>query len=51
MLNFFVFILCMGTALWNVHLENIQWVIIQTALALMNLPFAIKWLITFFEDV
>lgn len=48
MLNFIVVIMCISIAIWDFHEEFFGWGILQIALAFINLPFAIKWLITMF---
>lgn len=44
MINFIAVIICAAAAIWNGYLGNVGWVITESALALMNLPFAIVWL-------
>lgn len=44
MINFIGFIMCIMTTIWQGYLGNIGWVLIISGLALVNLPFAIKWL-------
>ena len=44
MLNFITFIICTAAAIYQGYLGNIGWVLVESGFALMNLPYAIKWL-------
>lgn len=48
-MNFIAFIICMAAAIWQGCLGNIGFVIAESALALLNLPFAIKWIRDLFD--
>ena len=46
MFNFIVFIFCTAMAIYDFYIGWVGWGLTQTAMALINLPFAIKWLMT-----
>lgn len=48
-MNFIGFVICIMAITWQGTLGNIGCVIILSGLALMNLPFAIKWLKDFLD--
>ena len=50
MLNFIVFVICAVAAIWQGINGNSQICLIEIALALINLPFTIKWLKEYFAD-
>lgn len=49
-MNFLVFILCVMSAIWHGINGNTGWLLVECGLALMNLPFAIKWIKDFIKD-
>lgn len=49
MINFIAFVICAACAvIWGFG-GDIFWVVVESALALVNLPFAIRWLIELFS--
>lgn len=48
MLNFIVFIFCIAVAIYDFYKGWIGFGLFQASLALANLPFMIKWLMTMF---
>ena len=48
-LNFIIFILCAAFAVFYGINGNVGFCILESALALFNLPFAIKWLKSYFK--
>ena len=47
-INFLVFIMCAALAVWYGIKRKIGFCIFEVLAALINLPFAIKWLATLF---
>lgn len=48
-MNLIAFIICVAAAIYHGYLGNMGWVVIESALALLNLPFAIKWIRDLFD--
>lgn len=48
MANFIAFIFCMFVGIYDIHNDYFGLGLFQIAMALINLPFAIEWLITLF---
>lgn len=48
-LNFIAVVLCGTLIFWHKYNKNIFCMTIDIMLTLLNLPFAIKWLIEFFK--
>jgi len=46
--NFIAVVLCIMAAIVQGYRGNIYWVALEIGLAIANLPFAIKWLMTIF---
>ena len=46
-MNFLAFILCAMCAIWHGVNRNIAWLLVECGFAIVNLPFAIKWIIEF----
>ena len=44
MMNCIAFVLCVICAIWQASLGNIGFVVLEAVIALVNLPFAIKWI-------
>ena len=49
-INFIAFVLCVICGMWNICLGHVESFLVEIALALINLPFSIKWLKEFFAD-
>ena len=49
-INFTMFVACTFAAIWQGVNGNLRWCLVEIAFALMNLPYAIKWLKEYFED-
>ena len=42
-INFIAFIICVIAAIWQGIYGDLEWCLLEIALALLNLPYAIKW--------
>ena len=49
-INFIAFVACAFAAIWKGVNGDLEWCLVEIALALMNLPYAIKWLKEYFAD-
>ena len=49
-MNFIALVVCAVAAIWQGVNGNLGWCLVEIALALINLPYAIKWLKEFFVD-
>ena len=49
-INFIAFVVCVICGIWQIYLGNVGYFLLDIALALINLPYAIKWLKEFFAD-
>ena len=49
-INFIAFVACTFAAIWKGVNGNLRWCLVYIALALINSPYAIKWLKEYFED-
>ena len=48
-LNFITFVICTITAIWQGINGHLGFLLLNITFALLNLPFAIKWLIDYFK--
>jgi hypothetical protein len=48
-MNFIALVICVIAAIWQGYCGDVKWCLIETMLALLNLPFCIKWLKEFFK--
>ena len=49
-INFIALVVCAVAAIWQSVNGNLGWCLVEIALALINLPYAIKWLKEYFKD-
>ena len=49
-MNFIAFVVCAIAAIWQGINGHLGWCLVEIALALINLPYSIKWLKELFED-
>lgn len=49
-MNFIAFVVCAIAAIWQGINGRLGWCLVEIALALINLPYFIKWLKELFED-
>lgn len=49
-LNFIAFVICVTLGICRLLDGDLGWFMIEITLAILNLPYAIKWLIEFFSD-
>ena len=49
-MNFIALVVCAVAAIWQGVNGNLWWCLVDIALALINLPLAIKWLKEYFTD-
>ena len=49
-MNFIAFVVCAIAAIWQGINGHLGWCLVETALALLNLPFSIKWIKELFEN-
>lgn len=49
-INFIAFVVCVICGIWQIYLGNVGYFLLDIALALINLPYAIKWLKEYFAD-
>ena len=49
-MNFIALVVCAVAAIWQGVNGNLGWCLVEIALALINLPLAIKWLKEYFTD-
>ena len=49
-MNFITLVVCAVAAIWQGVNGNLRRCLVEIAFALMNLPYAIKWLKEYFED-
>ena len=50
LINFIMFVACAFSGIWQGVNGNLGWCLVDIALALINSPYAIKWLKEYFED-
>ena len=49
-INFIAFVVCVIGGMWQIYLGHVGLFLVEIALALINLPLAIKWLNEYFTD-
>lgn len=49
-INFISFVICTAYGIYSLLDGDLGWFILEITLAILNLPYAIKWLIEFFSD-
>lgn len=49
-INFIAFVVCVICGMWQIYLGHVGLFLVEIALALINLPLAIKWLNEYFAD-
>ena len=50
LINFIAFVACAFSGIWQGVNGNLGWCLVDIALALINLPYAIKWLKEYLAD-
>ena len=49
-MNFIAFVVCAIAAIWQGINSHLGWCLVETAFALLNLPYSIKWIKELFEN-
>ena len=49
-MNFMAFVVCAIAAIWQGINGHLGWCLVETAFALLNLPYSIKWIKELFEN-
>ena len=49
-MNFIAFVVCAIVAIWQGINGHLGWCLVETAFALLNLPYSIKWIKELFEN-
>lgn len=49
-MNFIAFVVCAIAAIWQGINGHLGWCLVETAFALLNLPYSIKWIKELFEN-